>query len=39
MNERHQADRDLLERAKTELDLQDRRFGRTQKTKEKERER
>lgn len=39
MTERHQADRDLLERAKAELDLQDRRFGRVQKNKDKERER
>lgn len=39
MAERHQADRDLLERAKAELDLQDRRFGRVQKNKDKERER
>ena len=38
-NERQQADRDLLERAKDELDRQDQRRGDRQKNKDKERER
>lgn len=39
MNERHEADRDLLARANLELDCQDQRMGRQQKSKDKERER
>lgn len=39
MKERHEADRDLLERAKLELDRQDQYRSRQSKHKEKERER